>query len=248
MPIMRKGLTHIAIDWRGIGLILLSGLLLTLIFPSFNLEILAWIAFIPLFAALQGQSLKNAFWIGWGTGVVHFVGTLYWVTVAMEVYGGLPKGVSFGLLVVLVVYLSLYFGAFSMLLRYLEIRTCIPLIVGAPVAWAALEYVRTYFFIGFPWNLLGYSQHLAPVVIQIADITGVYGLSFLVMLANAGIYTSLFSTASSKTKITAAVVTAGCIGACVVYGMLTLSAAKQTAETTETVRVAVIQGNIDQGI
>lgn len=245
---MRKGFTHIAIDWRCIGLILLSGVLSIIIFPSFDLEILAWIAFIPLFAALQGQSLKNAFWIGWGTGVVHFVGTLYWVTVAMEVYGGLPKGLSFGLLVAMVAYLSLYFGAFSMLLRYLEIHTCIPLIVSAPVAWTALEYIRTYFFIGFPWNLLGYSQHLVPVVIQIADVTGVYGLSFLVMLVNAGIYTSLFSSAASKTKVTTALVVVGCIGACIGYGMLIVSAVERTAETTDTVRVAVIQGNIDQGI
>lgn len=236
------------IDWRRIGLILLSGVLSTLILPSFNLELLAWIAFIPLFAALQGQSLKNAFWIGWSTGIIHFLGTLYWVTVAMAVYGNLPKSVSAILLILQVMYLSLYFGAFSMMLRYLELHSCIPLVISAPVAWTALEYVRTHFLLGFPWNLLGYSQHLTPAIIQIADITGVYGVSFLVMLVNTGIYISLFTSHTARMKITTAVVTAGCIGASLIYGVITLSAAERVAETAETVRVAVVQGNIEQGI
>ena len=237
-----------SIGWRRPGLIALSGILSVLIFPSFDLEIAAWLAFIPLFAALQGESLKNAFWIGWGTGVVHFLGTLYWVTVAMNVYGHIPKSVSAFLLIVQVMYVALYFGVFTMLMRYLEKHTCIPLVVSAPVVWTALEYIRTYFFIGFPWNLLGYSQHLTPVMIQFADVTGVYGVSFLVMLVNAGLYTCFLSVQTRKSKILTGSVTAGCIGVCALYGFVTLASFERAASTTETVRVAVIQGNIDQRI
>lgn len=235
------------IDWPRISFIGLSGVLSVLIFPSFNLEILAWVAFIPLFFALQGQSLKNAFWLGWGAGLIHFFGTLYWVTVAMTVYGHIPKSVSAVLLVFQVMYVALYFGVFAMLMQYLEKRTCIPVVVSAPVVWTALEYARTYFFIGFPWNLLGYSQHLTPVMIQVADITGVYGVSFLVMLVNAGLYTCLLSGQTRQVKIITGILTAGCIAMCAAYGWVTLASFDRSASATETVRVAVIQGNIDQG-
>ncbi len=275
---MRIDFRRIVIDWPRIGLICLSGILSVLIFPSIHLEILAWVAFIPLLAALQGQSLKNSFWIGWSTGLIHFFGTLYWVTVAMAVYGHLPKSISAGLLVIQVMYIALYFGAFAMLVQYLGKHACIPLIVSAPVVWTALEYARTYFLLGFPWNLLGYSQHLTPVVIQAADITGVYGISFLVMLVNAGLYSCFFSEQVRKeSRIThvpfvtcadehpilrtgangdvcctretliTAVITAGCLGLCVIYGVSTVSEFERTADTRETVRVAVVQGNIDQG-
>ena len=244
---MHIDLKRLVIDWPRIGLICLSGILSVLIFPSINLEILAWVAFIPLLVALQGQSLKNAFWIGWSTGLIHFFGTLYWVTVAMAVYGHLPKSVSAGVLVIQVMYIALYFGAFAMLVQYLGKHACIPVIVSAPVAWTALEYVRTYFLIGFPWNLLGYSQHLTPVVIQAADVTGVYGTSFLVMLVNAGLYTCLFGKHARQEKLVTAIVTIGCIGLCVMYGISTLSEFDRTAGDRETVRVAVVQGNIDQG-
>src|SRR5439155_1030079 len=58
---------------------------------------------------------------------------------------------------------------------------------GAPFIWVALEWLRTYLFSGLPWALLGYSQYQWLPVIQIADHTGVYGVSFLVVLVNAAL-------------------------------------------------------------
>jgi apolipoprotein N-acyltransferase len=57
-----------------------------------------------------------------------------------------------------------------------------------PSLWVILEYIRSHLFTGFPWALLGYSQYLNLPIIQIADITGVWGVSFLVMMVNVLIY------------------------------------------------------------
>ena len=105
--------------YQTIGLAALSGVFSIFIFPSYTVEFLAWIVFIPLFAAIQQESLKNAFWLGWGAGVIHFLGTLYWVTVAMVVYGDLSRIVGGAVLLLMAVYLSLYVGSFCMILRYL---------------------------------------------------------------------------------------------------------------------------------
>jgi apolipoprotein N-acyltransferase len=240
---------------RKIGLAALSGILSIFIFPQFNIELLAWIIFIPLFAAIQQENLKDAFWLGWGAGVIHFLGTLYWVTIAMAVYGNLSKLVSGAVLLLMAVYLALYVGTFCMILRYLQQKTVLPLIVCAPVAWVGLEYLRTFFLLGFPWNLLGYSQFLTPYVTQIADITGVYGVSFLVVLVNAGIYTCLLSKTSQWIKIKTVVIMLCCTGFCVGYSLIMLSSedsantsSSLSMESSQMVRVAVVQGNIDQSI
>ncbi|MBD3308896.1 apolipoprotein N-acyltransferase [candidate division KSB3 bacterium] len=236
-----------------LGLAVLSGGLLILIFPKFNLEFLAWVAFIPLFAAIQGEDRRSTFWLGWIAGVIHFLGTLYWVTVTMVRYGGLSEVFSFLVLVLMAVYLALYMAGFGLLLNAFQRYTVFPLILTAPILWVGLEYLRSFFFLGFPWNLLGYSQFLTPVVTQIADITGVYGVSFLIMLVNAGLYTVFFTPTARPLKIKTLILTVGCVGITVGYGGLTLSQGTYTDESAsdasiQAVRVAVVQGNIDQSI
>lgn len=56
-------------------------------------------------------------------------------------------------------------------------------LLGA-IVWVALEYLRSTLFTGFPWGLLGCSQYRFLSLIQIADITSVYGISFLIVLTN----------------------------------------------------------------
>ena len=232
-----------------LGLVGLSGLLVILIFPFFNVEILAWITFIPLFLAIQHESLKNVFWLGWLTGVIYGLGTLYWITVTMVRYGGLPQILSILVLLVMVGYLALYVGAFTFLLRFLQDHIGFPFVVTAPIIWVGLEYLRSFFIIGFPWNSLGYSQFLTPYVTQIADITGVYGVSFLIILVNAALYTILLTENSRAVKITTAIVTLCCVGLSIGYSlMILLASSSEITIAPETRRIAVVQGNVEQSI
>lgn len=161
-----------------------SGLLLPLCFPKFDLGLLAWIALIPLHLALDQCSRQRAFWIGWWSGLLAFTGIMAWVVTAMTTYGKVPHLVSYAILILLTSYLGLYVGLYAFAVVWL--RDLIPRygIFFAPCFWVALEWIRTYLLSGLPWCLLGYSQYRELELIQIADHTGVYGVSFLVVLVN----------------------------------------------------------------
>lgn len=95
--------------------------------------------------------------------------------------------VSYAIMFLLALYLGLYTALFAYLYNMTkEGSPVIRLIIG-PCIWAALELLRNYFITGFPWALLGYSQYELLEIIQIADITGVYGVSFLIVMSNIAI-------------------------------------------------------------
>jgi len=161
-----------------------SGALLPLCFPNFEFGLLAWAALIPLHLALDQCSRRRAFWIGWLTGIIGFTGIMAWVVTAMTTYGKVPLFISYAILLLLTAYLGLYVGLYSLAAVWL--RDLIPRygIFFAPCFWVALELIRTYALSGMPWCLLGYSQYQNLDLIQIADHTGVYGVSFLIVLVN----------------------------------------------------------------
>ena len=173
---------------RDILLSLLSGILLILSYPSFDLEFLAWFALVPLFYALRDKSILAGFFLGYLAGFITFLGTIYWIVVAVHTYGNVPLLLSILILLLLVLYLSLYFGAFAMLFRFMEQRLGFRMLILTPLFWVALEYLRSFFLTGFPWANLGHSQYLNLPFIQMADLTGVYGLSFVIVLVNITLY------------------------------------------------------------
>ncbi|MDP7385253.1 MAG: hypothetical protein QF593_04420, partial [Nitrospinota bacterium] len=93
----------------------LSGVLLILCFPKYDLAALAWVALIPLLAAIEGVAPRRAFWLGGLAGTVGYIGTLFWVTITMTRYGGLPFPVALLVLLMLAAYLSLFTGVFCAL-------------------------------------------------------------------------------------------------------------------------------------
>ncbi len=236
----------VLVRWQKLGLVTLSALCFILVFPSFNVEVLAWVTFVPLLLAIRDASPNEAFWLGWLFGILGALGTVYWVVVAMVSYGNVSVWLSVLILLLMAAYLGLYVGVFAWLARWIERRASLSLILTVPAIWVALEYVRSFFLLPFPWSYVGYSQFLTPTVTQIADMTGVYGVSFLVMLVNAGLYTAAFARVSQKTKRSAFIATGCVVAVCVGYGAFVLSNADRVKQ--KTVKVAVVQGNIDQAI
>ncbi|HTN42805.1 MAG TPA: apolipoprotein N-acyltransferase [Nitrospiria bacterium] len=225
----------------------LSGVLCFLSFPRYDFEALAWIALVPLFLALENQTVRKSFWLGWSAGTVYFLGTVHWVTNTMIRYGKLPAVVSYPIMLLFVVYLGLYVAAFAALFVFLRRRTTFPATLSAPVLWVSLELLRTYALTGFPWAALGYSQYLALPVIQVADTTGVYGVSFLVVLVNVAVAEGglalrvpRFRPAAWKPVATALVAVALVLG----YGAWRLS--QDRLSQPPTLRVGVVQANIPQ--
>ncbi len=92
----------------------------------------------------------------------------------------------------LAIYCALYFPAAIFLTRLLLKRTRLPLVVAFPVAWVALEYVRSFLLTGFAWYYLAHSQHDYLSMIQVADLGGVYAVSLLIAAVNAIVFDILY--------------------------------------------------------
>ena len=223
---------------RSLALSVLSGLLLTASFPSLSYSFLAWFALVPLLLALRGQTVFTGLWLGGICGLVFFCGTVSWVTHALHVYGQVPLPPAALITLLLCAILSLFLSLFGGAVVHIWENRPRYLFLAAPALWVTLEYARTHLFSGFPWALLGYSQYRTLPVIQIADLTGVYGISFLIVLVNAGLAELFGNRMRYLPPAVAAIMTAVVLG----YGLYRLNA----PEGPGSIRIAVVQGNIEQ--
>ncbi|HET8580225.1 MAG TPA: apolipoprotein N-acyltransferase [Nitrospiraceae bacterium] len=164
-----------------------SGLLYPLCFPDFDFGPLAWIVLLPLHVAIDGAHPRRAFWVGWLAGLIAFIGTMFWVVTAMHLYGKMPLLASYAVMLLLTTYLGLYVALYALAIAWLRKNLSPFAFLAAPFIWVTLELLRTHLLSGLPWALLGYSQYQWLLIIQIADLTGVYGVSFLIVLVNAAI-------------------------------------------------------------
>lgn len=226
----------------------LAGLLLTAAFPPGRLAWTAWFALVPLFKALEGERPPAGFKWGFVAGMAHYLTLIYWVVVVLGHYGGLHPILSSGALLLLASYLSLYPAVFS----YLLCQTgglAFPGLLAATL-WVALEYLRAHVLTGFPWCLLGYSQYAKPTLIQVADLTGVYGLSFLLVLASALIHGLLFRGKRRRRGPFAIEILLfhAALFSVLLYGRHQLSRSSGEVEQGAPLRAAVVQGNIDQSV
>lgn len=166
---------------------MVSAILLVLSFPVFDLYFLAWAALVPFLLSLWGKNPRGAFVSGYVLGLVFFFGALYWIYYSINHYGGIPFVTSICLVWLLCAYLSLYPAVFSYIFCSMIRKTRLPALLIAPVVWVVLEFLRSYALTGFPWASIGYSQYKFLHMIQISDITGIYGVSFLVLAVNGAV-------------------------------------------------------------
>lgn len=222
----------------------LTGLLLAFAFPSADWNWLAWIALVPLLVVLQEATLRGAFVLGWLTGVAFYLGTLYWIVYVIGSFTPIPYVVATVPLVLLAAVLALYHGAFAAGVVFVG-RQGVEPIVFAPLCWVALEWLRSWLGIGFPWASLGYSQYRSHNLMQIAEITGVYGLSALIVLFNvvlAAIVSLRGTTAARAAQLGVLTVVFAVVQQFGVWRLANLSA----RDADHALRAAVIQGNIAQ--
>lgn len=227
-----------------------SGATLVFCFPTFDLYPLAWIALSPLLVSLWGKRPAEAFAAGMLMGIFYFFGTAYWIYYSISHYGHLPLFLSIALVFLLCLYLSLYTGLFAMAFSARMQASKLPAFILAPVFWVLLEYIRSYALTGFPWSSIGYSQYKFLPAIQIADITGIYGVSFLVLAVN-GAVADIFLLKKRLSRmplfpvyqtILSLAVFAVFLAAIFTYGFWRLNQQRPG----DTLRVSLIQGNIAQ--
>ena len=160
-----------------------SGALLVLALPKPDLYYLSWVALVPLLLALSPEDSRlKTFGLGYAAGLVLFGGSCYWIVNTMATYGGLSLGMSLAVFALFVSVFALHTGLFAVLLQLQLARFGQWGLLLAPPTWVAVELIQTYaIFGGFPWMLVGYA--LAPYqgLLQVVTVTGIYGLSFLLV-------------------------------------------------------------------
>jgi len=209
----------------------------------------AWIALTPLLIAVvslaptPGRGALRSFGLGLMTGVVYFAGTIYWTGGVMAQYGGLGLPVAALVAGLLVAYLALFPAFFALALHVATRKFGARALLLAPALWTATEYGRLTIFGGFPWVLLGYSQVTVLPVAQLAAVTGVFGLSWLVtMVSSAAAHATLARDSRRWSPLAATVAVVSLVA---VFGWWRLSDNRLTT-TGRPLRVGLIQGNVPQ--
>jgi len=225
-------------------LVLISAVLTIYSFPYYDFYFFAFFAIAPLIYIAVSYD-KNPFLTGFLWGIAAYSGIIYWVTNAVNVYGNVNIVFAWCANLLLICYMAAYSGIFALLVRdslkYLNISP----FISAPIIWTALEWGRTFIFSGFPWALFGSTQYKNIPFIQIANITGVYGVSFLLILCNAALV-EIALALKNKTKkpIVKAAATIVIIGIVFSYGIYSIN--KHDKQSIKKVKVSLIQANIEQ--
>lgn len=223
------------------ALSLTSGALLWAAFPPLNLGLLAWLAPLGWLALIRAEKLpgQRPYRGIWLAGLLHWLVLLQFVR--------LPHWSAYFGWGALSLYLSVYPLAFVGLSRVAVHRLRVPLLLAAPIIWTGLELLRGYLFTGFSVALLGHTQASLLPMIQIADLCGAYGVSFVVMLGAACVASMLpirdrHSPLLGRWTLWPAAPLVGVVAACLGYGYYRLYETPPGASDDRVARVALIQG------
>ncbi|RLB03359.1 MAG: apolipoprotein N-acyltransferase [Deltaproteobacteria bacterium] len=221
------------------GLALLSGLLYALSLPGWGLWPLAWFSLLPLLVALRKRGRRDGLLLGLLAGTVASLGALYWVVVAVNRYGEIPLPLALPILLLLALYLGSYWGLFGLGATVFLERGGVLSSVGISALWVLLEFLRAHLLTGFPWGMLAHSQYKLVPLLQICDLTGAYGLSFLIALGNGALFLLL-----EERRPWGLVLFGALLLTALSYGLVRL----KTPFAGGSIRVGVVQGNVDQAI
>ncbi len=202
--------------------------LLPFFYPA--MWITALLALWPMIEMARASRPGAAFLRGYLLGLALFIAGLYWVG-HVSVFG----------LVLLSAIIALYIAIFCWLVARYHGRFRAPFVVAVPALWVAIEFARCNLISPFPWLILGHSQHACLPMIQIADLAGVYGVSFVCALAAAAAAECRRGKrAALKQCLAAFAVLVLVLG----YGVWRI----QTLPIHDGPRLAIVQGNIPQSV
>jgi apolipoprotein N-acyltransferase len=164
----------------------ITGATLSLSYTGFYLSIYSWVCIGILLLVIFGAGPLVAFGCGFLHGLFFCLTSVSWIAETLSVHGGLPLAGGWGLLLLMATAWGILVGCFAWTTHRLSSRSIGLACIGAPFLWTTFEFVRAHLpEISFPWNLLGYPASANSALIQLTTITGIYGLSFLVMCFNA---------------------------------------------------------------
>ncbi len=145
-----------------------------LIFPDIGWSPIAYVTLVPwLVAVCTARRSKLVYLTSWLLGLGYFFINIRWmIPVTLPGY------------IALCLYFSVFFPLAAWPIRHMYQRHGVSIALSAPIVWVAMEYLRSIGPLSFPWLLLAHSQYKFATIIQISDLVGAYGVSFLVAMVN----------------------------------------------------------------
>jgi apolipoprotein N-acyltransferase len=200
---------------------------------------LAWVAFVPLFFAIdRATSLRHAVVSGWLMGLAaHLIG-FHWLTYTISVFGGFPFAISVVIFVLYAALQGIQMALFALLVRTIGFG---PLMVFPALFWVVCEFL---FPLLFPWYIAN-SQVSFLWVIQTADLVGPYGTGFIVIWFNAALYHALFASAEPRKKILPLAYASLAILVAVAYGYQRVQTIGEEMAGAAKLSIGAVQGNVD---
>ncbi|MFN3505801.1 MAG: apolipoprotein N-acyltransferase, partial [Caldimicrobium sp.] len=231
------------------------GVLLALSFPKFDLTPFIFVSLVIIFWLLstREKNLSELILISFSFGIASFSLLLYWIVYTLVKYGQIPFFLALFLLLLLSAYLSLYYFLFFYLATQFKAFSSPSFSKGIVLGlfWVATEFLRSKIFTGFPWALIGYPLSNFPLFLQLADLLGIWGLSFIVIILNYFFYflinrASQFLLTTRETLLN--LIFFGILFLLILsYENYTLNKWRtEITDIKESIKVALLQGNIPQ--
>ena len=222
-------------------LAIISGLLLTLSFPPFDMFFMAWVAWLPLWAALQQSGWQKGFKLGYITGFIFTLTSLNWIANN----SGTSFWVASASMMGSVAYLGLWFGLFGLIISRTGRNLGTKGMWLAPVFWVSIEFLYSYhgYTLAFPWLSLAMTQNFALPIQQFAEYGGIYAVSFWVVLVNTILFQLEFGRLTVRTQQLVWGVLGFIIVGSFIFGAVRMKVVGESHESS--IRVGIIQTNLD---
>lgn len=224
---------------------LISGALITLSFAPFNIWLIA-IASLAAFALLlKQQPLTTLLWRSFAFGVGFYGAGIHWIYVSIHNFGGAsPLFAGFLVFIFACFMAAIFILPFYIFGRWFNYHS-LGLIIAFPACWLLGEWMRTWFLTGFPWLFLGYA-HIDTVLAGWAPISGVMGISFIVVLTAAVIAEWIWRIKNEPTRKSALIIASLFCTTFWIAGALLKNTTWAEPDATP-IKIGMVQPNVDQG-
>jgi apolipoprotein N-acyltransferase len=231
--------------WSALGwyaaVLAVAAFLLALAFPRTDWALTPWLVVTPLLVVAILSPPRAAFWWGLLYGGVFFLILLRWLNFTFRVYSTIPGPLVFLPTILLAAYCAFWIAGVAWAVSRVAARWSVAwALVLTPFLWIAGEWLRGHLFGGFPWGTIAYSQYLQLRVIQMAELTGVHGVSFLILAVNAALAGCLLLT--WRRAVAGVAVAAVLVTATLLFGSARLKEPAPSASA----RVTIMQPSIEQ--
>jgi apolipoprotein N-acyltransferase len=218
-------------------LVSLSGCLWFLAVTPFDLSGLAWFAAVPmLFAIDRAPTWRQALMLGWWAGVVETAGGFYWLIDVMQRFADFPWLAAAAIFLLFCAARALIFLLFTAAVCAVRRRRSVPMTLLAPIAMVGSEFLVPQIFPCGQWI----SQAWHPLIIQIAELTGPFGVTALLMVVNGALYDISQGGRAARTPALAA---AAILAASLIFGAVRMRQVDDIIARAPTLRVGLVQPN-----